>query len=66
MGIAYFVGCKMAEIIEEVYGKDELINCMPKPPEDFFRLYNDAAKKKGDYTFNEKIIEYLNDMNRNV
>jgi len=46
----------MAEIIEEVFGKDALIDCMPEPPEEFFRLYNDAAKKKGEYAFNEKTI----------
>jgi len=36
--------CKMAESIEEVCGRDVLINCMPNPPEVFFLLYNDAAK----------------------
>ena len=59
MGIAYFVGCKMAEIIEDDLGRKALIDCMPKPPEEFFLSYNTAAKKLGEYAFNEKTIGML-------
>ncbi len=61
MGVAYFVGCKMAEVIEETLGKDTLINCMPRSPVEFILTYNAATKKKGEeYVFSKKVIEILN------
>ena len=59
MGIAYFVGCKMAETIEDASGREALLDCMPKPPEEFFLTYNIAAKSLGKYAFNEKTIGLL-------
>lgn len=59
MGIAYFVGCKMARVIEETLGRNALIDCMAKPAEEFFLLYNVAAKKKKGYVFREKTTETL-------
>jgi len=66
MGIAYFVGCRMAETIEKSLGRDLLINCIHKHPAEFFLTYNVAAKmKKEEYIFSEKTIEILCDYSDN-
>jgi len=59
MGMAYFVGCKMAGLIEDVLGRKALIECMPKPAEEFFLTFNTASKKKGKYGFNENTLKIL-------
>lgn len=63
IGPAYFVGCRMAEAIEETLGRDALIELMPRPPAEFFLAYNVAAKRrKGEYVFSDRTIEILEEL----
>jgi hypothetical protein len=49
------IGCYMCEIIEEVYGREELVKCFLNP-ESFIVKYNEAAKINNKYTFSKELI----------
>ena len=49
------IGCYMCEVIENVYGREELVNCF-KSCDRFIVIYNKAARIIDKYVFSKDII----------
>ncbi len=58
-------GYYMSQIIKSVYGTGELISTVYNPF-DFIRLYNNAARKKGLFSFSKEAIAYLEKIEKTV
>ena len=60
IGGAYFVGCRMADVIERSLGRDVLVELLRKDPVEFFLRYNSiSAEVEEEYVFDERTEKML-------